>query len=925
MTHDQKPGEDGRRELAGGRIGNYRLLRRLGRGGFSTVYLARHLILQSRPPVALKRLLTPLDSPRARSLFLEEARLLEELRHPHILPLIDAGIDDEGFPYLVTLYAAGGSLRDRLRRASGRPLPLEEALAIVAQVGKALQYAHERGVVHRDLKPENVLFTDHGEALLADFGIAVLLGSRSLERASVSGTPAYMAPEQFRGQVSRQSDQYALACLMYELCTGHRVFEDQDALVLMYRHTQEEPRPPRVYNAHLPPPVEAAILRGLAKERSARYPDVLSFVRALHAFRPFGGPSPDLGATALMAGADEEAPLSPEDGPAADLEDDTGYDAPLWDAAPEEATLWRAGSHQDQGRTPLEPAAHYEELPPQTATVESGEGETLATRSLGTDWEWATPLSAGAAPAERALEADPSGLGEARYDHAPAAGEHWTPLAPGYGPARSRVAPGKGILEQQSGPALVSSPAAADGPSIIELPRPSRAASATRSRRLAPGTTQGRRSPYAGSQPAPGVATASLAASAPLQAAPPHARAGAAPGPRSKARLPRLASRALARPGLTALALLLAAALLLALTPLTLGLLSPSATVTIVPASHALQRTYTLSARVGAQADPARLLVPARLLSTPPQAQSRSVTASGHASTPGTRAQGVLTFYNGKLVSQTVPANTVIQDDQGIQFVTETNAVIPPGNPPQLGSVSVKAHAVLPGHAGNIPANDINTTCCSADKTIFVKNLVGFTGGQDPQSYTFVQQSDIDGAAEALQPALIQSARTAFAGLKTSSEESVGDPQCSPQVTSDHRAGDRASSVTVTVTVSCSGLVYDRNSVITLVTALLNAEIARSYGSGYSLAHPPIAAQISARAVSQTTAILTVRAGGTWSYRFSAARLNALKQLIAGREADSARAILRRQPGIADVILSLGLGQRSLPTDPARITIKTPA
>jgi serine/threonine protein kinase len=883
MTRDQEPGEDGRQqEGTGSRIGNYRLLRRLGRGGFSTVYLARHLILQSRPPVALKRLLTPLDSPRARSLFIDEARLLEQLRHPHILPLIDAGIDDEGFPYLVTLYAAGGSLRARLQRANGRPLPLEEALAIVAQVGSALHYAHKRGVIHRDLKPENVLFTDHGEALLADFGIAFLLGSRSLEQASVSGTPAYMAPEQFRGQVSRQSDQYALACLTYELTTGHRVFEDHDALVLMYRHTQEEPRPPRAYNPHLPAPIEAAILRGLAKERSERYPDVLSFVRALHAFRPFGGPGPDLGATALMSGADGEE----GDDPAAGLGDDPGGNGSLWDAAEDApGTVWREGTR----RASLWPAARQDEPASDQWAAASGE---LPTRSLTPDWAWAAPAATG--PGSDEWEAEP----------------RWTPPDPGYEAMLLPPAPRADQLERQTGSGLASSSAPADGPAIIALPRRARQSSAPPAQHNRPS-----RSPSVSrSGPDTGSAPAALAASAP--AAP--ARARAAAGPVSW--LPWLAARAFSRLGLTALALLLVAVLSLTLLPLGLGVLHPSVTVTLVPATHALQRTYTLSARVGAQADPARLVVPARLLSTPPQSQSRTVTASGQASTPGTRAQGVLTFYNGEGVPQVIPAGTKITGRSGVAVTTDADVTIPAGNPPDLGQITVSAHAVDPGSKGNISPLDINQPCCSSNQSIYVKNIDAFTGGQDPQSYTFVQQSDIDGAVAALKPALVGSARTAFASLKSSGEESVGDPQCTSQANSDHRAGERASSVTVTVTASCSGLVYDRNSVITLVTTLLKADIARSYGSGYRPTQP-VQTRISAARAGDRSAVLTVQASGTWRYQFSAAQLATFKQLIAGHDPEQARAILRRQPGVADVVLKLTLGQSSLPSDPTRITI----
>jgi serine/threonine protein kinase len=883
MTRDQEPGEDGRQqEGTGSRIGNYRLLRRLGRGGFSTVYLARHLILQSRPPVALKRLLTPLDSPRARSLFIDEARLLEQLRHPHILPLIDAGIDDEGFPYLVTLYAAGGSLRARLQRANGRPLPLEEALAIVAQVGSALHYAHKRGVIHRDLKPENVLFTDHGEALLADFGIAFLLGSRSLEQASVSGTPAYMAPEQFRGQVSRQSDQYALACLTYELTTGHRVFEDHDALVLMYRHTQEEPRPPRAYNPHLPAPIEAAILRGLAKERSERYPDVLSFVRALHAFRPFGGPGPDLGATALMSGADGEE----GDDPAAGLGDDPGGNGSLWDAAEDApGTVWREGTR----RASLWPAARQDEPASDQWAAASGE---LPTRSLTPDWAWAAPAATG--PGSDEWEAEP----------------RWTPPDPGYEAMLLPPAPRADQLERQTGSGLASSSAPADGPAIIALPRRARQSSAppAQHNRLSRSPSVSRSGPSTGSAPA------ALAASAP--AAP--ARARAAAGPVSW--LPWRATGAFSRLGLTALALLLVAVLSLTLLPLGLGVLHPSATVTLVPATHTLQRTYTLSARVGAQADPARLVVSARLLSTPPQSQSRTVTASGQASTPATQAHGTLTFYNGEAVSQVVGKGTLLTGSDGVRVVTDAEADIPAAKAPTYGQISVPAHAIDSGARGNIPALDINQACCSNNDTIFVKNLSAFTGGQDPQSYTFVQQSDIDGAVAALKPALVGSARTAFASLKGSGEESVGDPQCTSQVNSDHRAGERASSVTVTVTASCSGLVYDRNSVITLVTALLNADIARSYGSGYRPTQP-VQTRISAARVSDRSAVLTVQASGTWRYQFSAAQLVTFKQLIAGHDPEQARAILRRQPGVADVVLKLTLGQSSLPSDPTRITL----
>jgi serine/threonine protein kinase len=881
MTQSRGPGEDGRHVRR--HIGNYELIRRLGRGGFSTVYLVRHRIFSNRPPVALKRLQTTLESEEARARFIEEARLLEQLRHPHILPLVDAGIDVDGSPYLVTAYASGGSLRERLRRAGGHALPLEEVLAIIAQIGEALQYAHRRGVIHRDLKPENILFTQHGEALLSDFGIALLLGSQSVEQATVSGTPAYMAPEQFRGQVSRQSDQYALACVAYELCTGRRVFEERDALVLMYKHTQEEPEPPRRYNIHLPEVMERAILRGLAKERGARYPDVQSFVAALHAFRPFGGDRPDV----------------PDEDDYPDYDADYSADDPP-DAIP------------DPGSDPDHPAFFRKQPAPRDATRRRPGGAAV-TRAI-----WGAPApasgprpSAAATPATLHLSAQETAFAGAAAD------PEDVELAGGSVGAAGSVGPADALESAADLATRSREGVAADdwqtGPAIIQLSRPLRRSAAPvppprprRIMRTAPPLT----TPAPSEDSLPPGATPSRSA----------------PGPARRSSSNRSARRlALLRWPWLLLPVALLLVLLLVATPVTLFVVLPrvlpAATLTITPQRHALQRSYTLTARVGAALDPAHHLLPALLLTTPPQSRSRTVSASGRASTPGTRAQGVLTFYNGKLRSQVVPANTVIKDPRGIAIVTEADVVIPAGNPPNLGSASVNAHALLPGIAGNIPADDINSTCCSTDNTIFVKNLVGFTGGQDPQSYTFVQQSDIDSAAQAIEPDLLQSARTALSGLQQSGEERIGAPRCPASVTSDHRAGDRASSVNVSVSITCAQLVYDRNSLQTVVAALLTSEAQHDYGSDYLL-QGTISVQISGVQQSQANAaLLTVQASGLWLYRFSDARLAALKRLVRGLDPAQASALLRRQPGVADVSLSLALGRSTLPGDVTQISI----
>ncbi len=266
-------------------IGNYHTIATIATGSFGRVYLARHSVLTTRV-VALKLMHTiPFLSARERAQFLEEAQILEQLQHPYILPILDVGLHED-IPYIVSAYAAGGSLRQRLNNQQRPPLSYSESLTILAQIGQALQYAHDQHIIHRDIKPENILFHENGQALLADFGLATTLGTASVKEVSQSGTPRYMAPEQFQGQVSKESDQYSLSCVAYELFAGNAPFQAMGTIALMYQHVNTPPVPPRQHNIDIPPHIDEAVLKALQKHRSQRHHNVAAFIAALQAQLP---------------------------------------------------------------------------------------------------------------------------------------------------------------------------------------------------------------------------------------------------------------------------------------------------------------------------------------------------------------------------------------------------------------------------------------------------------------------------------------------------------------------------------------------------------------------------------------------------------------------------------------------------------------
>ncbi len=266
----------------GEHIGNYRITARLTAGGFGVVYLGEHTFLNRH--VAVKVLHDKyLYSEWERSQFLQEAYILENVRHPYVLPVLDAGVH-HGIPYIMTEFQAHGTLEDRL--CNHYPLTTQAIETILYQIGMALVHLHAMGVVHCDVKPANIVFNAKGEALLMDFGIAEILTSTSQCRKMIQGSFDYMPPEQWKGLVCRESDQYALACLAYQLYTGQLPFQAQSCHDLLQLHLYGVPLQPRWYNPALPASVEEAILKAMAKESGQRHESMLAFLRALRIVAP---------------------------------------------------------------------------------------------------------------------------------------------------------------------------------------------------------------------------------------------------------------------------------------------------------------------------------------------------------------------------------------------------------------------------------------------------------------------------------------------------------------------------------------------------------------------------------------------------------------------------------------------------------------
>src|SRR6058998_1426605 len=259
----------------------YRIERELGEGGMATVYLAYDV--RHDRHVALKELRPELAAVIGSDRFLKEIKVTAHLQHPHILGLIDSG-EADGLLYYVMPFVEGQSLRDRLNHE--KQLPIEDAVRITREVASALDYAHRHGVIHRDIKPENILLHE-GQALVADFGIALALENAAGERLTGTGislgTPQYMSPEQVTGEarLDARTDEYSLACVLYEMLAGQPPHTAPTVQSMIAKIVSEEPRPITIFRGRVPAHIAGALAQALAKLPADRFDTVREFSESL--------------------------------------------------------------------------------------------------------------------------------------------------------------------------------------------------------------------------------------------------------------------------------------------------------------------------------------------------------------------------------------------------------------------------------------------------------------------------------------------------------------------------------------------------------------------------------------------------------------------------------------------------------------------
>ncbi len=846
-------------------IGKYRIVEELSSGSFGRVYRGEDTS-RNNAPVAVKLLhAAHVSSQQERNGFLQEARFLTLLRHPNILQVLDVGIEQD-FPYLVTEYAPNGSLLKRLQQLAPRPIPLKDALSILGQVGQALQYAHQQNIIHRDLKPANILFHANNNALLADFGIATMLANSSAHGTAI-GTPYYMAPEQFRGTISKESDQYALGCIAYELVTGRLPFSAPDFFALGYKHMSETPIPPSQLNLLISRPVEFAILRAMAKQRSDRFPDIASFMAAL------GVPIPDI-APVITSNVPAPQLSFNENTLPADLDDEDEADltirrVPL--SARDVAALQTARPLAAQAQ----PVTVVEEDTGAMPVVALLTSMRDTRRIYANEEDTPTAFSPADSLPREIVGTFPAGFTSP-----------FTPLPPNDG-NEEEFQP---LLSATGVPAQWEEDGAEEELPPIILPPAAPVSTAT-----LPKTHKKRRVWL--------IAVATLCLFLLL-------------GGGVFAAL--YVTNSSFRHSTTVITSAIRKHLPVIGPPAPI----PTAIVTITPVQKSLSYNYNILA-VGSP-NAARQQVSARYLSNATGWQYRTIPATGKGTIPATRASGTLYIYNYGPNILNMPAGLPFPSTNGPQDVYLGGAVSIAVN----ASTTVEGFASNTGSQGNVGVDYFDSGYGWNGESMFMQNTTALSGGQDPQNYNYLQSSDMNAAAAAanqLKASLTATARSNVLGQMYSGEGLFGQIQCSSSVTYNHSAGQRVLSVTTAVSAKCSGEVYNQQAALSMAGNLLSQQVSSVPNASYKLVSK-ITTSIVSVSGSNGGILIIVNAASVGLFQFSAAQKKELISLIVGKSEQDAQAILANQAGVGSVKIRLAnTTGTTLPGNAKDITINVVA
>jgi hypothetical protein len=345
-------------------------------------------------------------------------------------------------------------------------------------------------------------------------------------------------------------------------------------------------------------------------------------------------------------------------------------------------------------------------------------------------------------------------------------------------------------------------------------------------------------------------------------------------------------------------------------------LLIASASITIIPASTEIITSTSVTVVPGA-ANVTQHQIPGRTLSTLTLTQEHAVKTTGTGHQEATAAHGFIILYNASLVPQTILAGELLESSSGVQVATDQEVTLPAGNGATNGQATVSAHALQSGPGGNIGAGDIDGPCCRA---YVIARSTAFTGGQDARSFQMVTSTDINGAIAAIKTSLNQSVQAALQAQVRPDETLITPIACTQKVTSDHKAGEEAQKVTVTIDQTCTGMTYNTQALQTLITQLVTKQATQQLSIHYTLAGEVQATVIKSTVLPDKTVELQVKGVGGWVYQFTETQLHDMTTRIAGKSEAEAKQLLLQMPGVYSVSITLE-HTAMVPTAPQRIQI----